>query len=223
MVDLDCPTNTNQGATSLIRRCMRSYNWSLEQTKGILKAYRQFLTLKKDLGDLDATILSPSHLVEQMWRQHILDNGNYCHDMVLLCGGQVMLHNPDEALDQDTKKSRDSRTQTELIKKFGSEVDQEVWGFPSVSANNTDESDQEYSNDELKIFIRDPSNCQIPFTVSRKTSMCKVMKMYANHRGINRSDIQFYYHGKSVLGFDTPRRLDLEHNDTIDMVPLSGA
>jgi len=68
---------------------MRVYNWSLEKTRKVLTAYRQFLTLKKEHKDWDATILSPSYLVDQMWHQHILDVVNYTHNMMLLCGHVV--------------------------------------------------------------------------------------------------------------------------------------
>ena len=98
MVDMhkddDEESSTTQGATALVKRCMRVYNWSLEKTRKVLTAYRQFLTLKKEHKDWNATILSPSYLVDQMWHQHILDVVNYTHDMMLLCG-HVVGHNPD--------------------------------------------------------------------------------------------------------------------------------
>ena len=44
-------SSTNQGATALVKRCMRVYGWSLEKSRKVLKAYRQFLTLKKEHED----------------------------------------------------------------------------------------------------------------------------------------------------------------------------
>jgi len=55
MVDIE-NYNGNQGATALVKRCMRNYGWNFEKTKTILQAYRQFLTLKKGFEDWDVNI-----------------------------------------------------------------------------------------------------------------------------------------------------------------------
>ena len=73
LVDLDSQSQVTQGATPLVKRCMRVYGWDAPKTRKILVAYRQFLTLKKEQEDWDATVLSPCFLVDQMWHQHILD------------------------------------------------------------------------------------------------------------------------------------------------------
>lgn len=95
--------------------------------------------------------------------------------MILLCGGQIVLHNPDGALDQDAKKSRDERTKAELIKKFGSDhVDREVWGFPSTPAMEADASVTESSDEEpeddigFEIIVKDPSKHLESFVVNYK-------------------------------------------------------
>mmetsp|Transcript_33010 Transcript_33010/g.69478 ORF Transcript_33010/g.69478 Transcript_33010/m.69478 type:complete len:413 (-) Transcript_33010:151-1389(-) len=128
MVDVDSydeEGSSNQGATALVKRCMRAHDWDLAKTRKILSAYKQFLALKKTLGDWDATLLSPCLLVDQMWHQHILDNFNYYHDVMLLCGHFVG-HNPDGALDLDGKVRRDRFTRECLRQHFGS-YDTDVW------------------------------------------------------------------------------------------------
>lgn len=107
---------------------MRVYRWDLSKARKVLKAYRQFLFLKKHCEDWDATQLSPSHLVDQMWHQHILDVENYYHDMMLLCG-HVIGHNPDGALDNEGKRARDETTRKSLIEHFDGNVDGEIWGI----------------------------------------------------------------------------------------------
>lgn len=52
-----------QGASPLVKRCMRRHVWSLTKTRMILSAYKQFLMLKKQLEDWNATLLSPCYLV----------------------------------------------------------------------------------------------------------------------------------------------------------------
>ena len=77
--------------------------------------------------------MSPCFFVDQMWRCHILDMVNYCHDMMLLCG-HVVGYNPDGALDHVEKQRRDETTHTKLLERFGSEYDKAIWGFlPSSS------------------------------------------------------------------------------------------
>eukprot|EP00804_Cyclotella_cryptica_P010468 CCRYP_012296-RA/>CCRYP_012296-RA protein AED:0.45 eAED:0.45 QI:0/-1/0/1/-1/1/1/0/103 len=52
MVDMECTDDdgnegSKQGATLLVKRCMRAYHWDLRTTRRVLQAYRQFLFLKK--------------------------------------------------------------------------------------------------------------------------------------------------------------------------------
>ena len=57
-------SSTNKGATVLVKRCMQVYGWSLEKSRKVLKAYQQFLTLKKEHEDWGAKGLSPSFWVD---------------------------------------------------------------------------------------------------------------------------------------------------------------
>jgi hypothetical protein len=106
-------TSSRQGATALVKRCMRTYGWDEVKTRKVLNAHRQFITLKKEVQDWDAKILSPCYLVHQMWHCHILDVVNYYHDMMLLCG-RVVGHDPDGALDYVAKLQRDETTRKTL-------------------------------------------------------------------------------------------------------------
>lgn len=67
-----------------------------------------------------------------MWRSHILDVVNYCHDMMLLCG-HVLGYNPDRALNHVEKQRRDETTHAKLFERFGSEYDKAIWGFSPTS------------------------------------------------------------------------------------------
>jgi hypothetical protein len=121
----------SQGATVLVRRCMRAYGWTETKSRRVLAAYRQFLrakAVKEDWGA--APLLSPSASVDQMWHQHILDVVNYAHDCVLLCG-RVVGHNPEDAFDDDEarKFARRCATKEALIEVYGeSGVDQSETG-----------------------------------------------------------------------------------------------
>jgi hypothetical protein len=125
---------SRQGATALVKRCMRAYCWNESKARKVLNAYRQFLSLKKETKDWNDNILSPCYLVDQMWQIHILDVVNYCHDMMLLCG-HVVGYNPDCALDHVEKQKREETTHA-LLERFGSEYDKEMWCFSSSSSNS---------------------------------------------------------------------------------------
>jgi len=160
MVDLTPIAGSSpQGASALVKRCMRTHGWDEVKARKVLDAYRQFMILKKELKDWDAEILSPCYLVDQMWHCHILDVVNYCHDMMLLCG-HVVGHNPDGALDAAGKQKRDETTRASLQGHFGS-YDEEVWAFSPIESENegTDESgnsssESKRSGDTMQIFIK---------------------------------------------------------------------
>lgn len=45
---------SRQGATALMKRCMRTHGWNEMKTRKVLNAYHQFITLKKEHEDWDA-------------------------------------------------------------------------------------------------------------------------------------------------------------------------
>ena len=116
---------TTQGATALVKRCIRVYGWDLQKTRKVLSAYKQFLTLEKIFKDPMQHLLSPSLLVDQIWHQHILDVVNYSHDMcyfvdvwlVIIQTGQVMRRRQRGM--QRHVMHLNSVFQTSMIKKFG--------------------------------------------------------------------------------------------------------
>ena len=222
-------TSSRQGATPLVKRCMRTYGWDEVKSRKVLNAYRQFITLKKESQDWDAKILSPCYLVDQMWHCHILDVVNYCHDMMLLCG-RVVGHDPDGALDYEAKQKRDGTTRELLQKKFGS-YDEDVWDYSSVQ-NNDDEKGEEKSSDpveeetgmeeagaEIITFrLKDQNGEVTMFTVERTVRMQKVFEAYADRKGVDVGDFRCALDGEPIWGGETPETLDLKHNDQVDAV-----
>jgi len=205
MVDMhsdDEENSTTQGATALVKRCMRVYNWSLEKTRKVLTAYRQFLTLKKEHKDWNATILSPSYLVDQMWHQHILDVVNYTHDMMLLCG-HVVGHNPDGALDLQKKAKRDSETRKALEERFANKYDKEIWRVDTSSTGS-------HRNQEGNIFrvtVTNKNGDEEQLTINENSSMQELFDAYAQRKEVRASDLVFAedsFHGGRILPTDTP-------------------
>jgi Ubiquitin-2 like Rad60 SUMO-like len=133
MVDLHAHPAPKQGATPLVKRCMRELGWDEAKARDVLRAYRQFLSVKVAKRDWNAEILSPSVAVDQMWHQHLLDNSNYAHDCLLLCG-RFMKHDPDGGLDVEARKIRLVATRQALLESFGDDDDEGEGGELDRSA-----------------------------------------------------------------------------------------
>ena len=206
LVDIESDDVITQGATPLVKRCMRVYDWDLAKTRRVLSAYRQFLFLKNHYEDWDATQLSPSYLIDQMWHQHILDVTNYCHDMMLLCG-HVVGHNPDGALDVGGKKTRDMNIRIGLRDHFRDRFDREIWGIPRANGD-----------EPVVIRVRDQSGEETFFTVKARTRMGKIFEAYASRKGVNAHTFTFLLDGDDIEHHETPFTLELEDQDQIDAV-----
>ena len=221
MVDLAPVEETSlQGASALVKRCMRTYSWGEAKARKVLAAYRQFIVLKKELEDWNAEILSPCHLVDQMWHCHILDVVNYCHDMMLLCG-HVVGHNPDGALDYAAKRERDETTRASLQDHFGS-FDEEVWNYSPDSAdrnvgNNAMKPEDASNNDQgITLRLRGLNGEETMFKVGRRAKMGKVFNAYASKKGVHAHQIRFLLYGERIDSEATPASLNLDDGDQID-------
>uniref|UniRef100_A0A7S2YJ45 Uncharacterized protein n=1 Tax=Entomoneis paludosa TaxID=265537 RepID=A0A7S2YJ45_9STRA len=127
--DAALDTLPNQGATPLVKRCMRNYAWDELHARRVLASYRQFLLLKIDQKDWRATKLSPCPHVELMWKEHICDMANYYQDCLLLCQGNMVHYNPDEGEDAAAQAKRAQKTRTSLQRKFGTLYDSDLWNM----------------------------------------------------------------------------------------------
>eukprot|EP00986_Skeletonema_menzelii_P002705 scaffold756_cov137-Skeletonema_menzelii.AAC.5 len=232
MVDLAPIEETSlKGASALVKRCMRTYSWDETKARKILASYRQFIILKKELKDWNAEILSPCHLVDQMWHCHILDVVNYCHDMMLLCG-HVVGHNPDGALDCAAKHERDETTRASLKDHFGS-YDEDVWIFAADAADKTEESaamKSEVTSNEgdmpititigdmpITISIKDQDGEDTWFKVLKTTRMSTIFNAYyATRKGASVGIMRFLLGGDRVCFDDTPETLELDDGDYIN-------
>ena len=230
MVDLTpIGSSSPQGASALVKRCMRTYSWDETRARKVLASYRQFIVLKKNLQDWDAEVLSPCYLVDQMWHCHILDVVNYCHDMMLLCG-HVVGHNPDGAFDAVGKQKRDDTTRASLEEHFGS-YDEEVWGYSPDAANgkvkngamnpkdtvNEERGPTAFSDDtKITLRLRDQMRKETMFKIRRTASLREIFTAYAAIKGVDYASILFMLDGERVYD-ETPASLDLEDGDRIDV------
>jgi hypothetical protein len=215
MIDLEHRPHITQGATPLVARCMRVYHWPESKARKILKAYRQFLMLKKIKEDWNTEILSPSAEVDLMWHQHILDVVNYSHDCMLLCG-HVVGHNPDGGLDDSARAERREATRAALEEHFGEEaIVDNIW----PTADEPRVADPE----SLMVRIRDQTGEETFFRIRWRTQMLKVFETYAQHKQVRADQLRFLLGGERILDHETAEKLELTEEDQIDcMLELSG-
>jgi small ubiquitin-related modifier len=213
MIDLEHRPRITQGATPLVARCMRLHHWPESKARKILKAYRQFLVLKKVKEDWNAEILSPSAEVDLMWHQHILDVVNYSHDCMLLCG-HVIGHNPDGGLSDSARAERRRVTQAALTEHFGAEA---VDNIPPTVAER-----RRGPTEPITFRIRDHIGEELSFKIRYGTRMGKVFETYAQQKGVQAQTLRFLLYGERILDHQTPWMLELDDNDEIDCMPEQG-
>ena len=194
-------------------RCQREYLWDEAKCRRVLNAYRQFLELKKILEDWDATILSPSQVVDQMWHQHLLDVTNYCHDTILLCG-HVVGHNPDGALDGPAKAARTKTTRDALFENFGSDYNKEMWLTPT----ELHEEERIDSKIPIELILRDKTGKKQLFKLNRHQKLSVLFKSYAQMTGVAVHELRFLLDGELIPESATPFDLELNDHDEIDVI-----
>ncbi|XP_033762910.1 small ubiquitin-related modifier-like [Pecten maximus] len=79
--------------------------------------------------------------------------------------------------------------------------------------DSSDEPPKEYI--KLKVVGQDSS--EIHFKVKMTTQMAKVKKSYSERQGIPASSLRFFFDGKRINDHDTPKDLEMEDDDVIDV------
>ena len=214
MVDLESYKG-RQGATHLVRRCMVEYVWDGPKAKQVLKAYRQFLTLKKELQDWNATILSPSILVDMMWHMHVLDVINYVHDCIILCG-RLVGYNPDGKLNP----GRIVFTKRALEERFGQDYDADVWTFSIDRPRTSRAANQRPHFDGTSFPVLIKMLTGVSFTVWLNTfSRIRTLKdIIEDLKGVPIAQLRLLYNGKELEDAMTVRECGIGEESTIHLV-----
>jgi hypothetical protein len=120
-------TKKKSGASRLLDRCLREYDWSFDYGKAVLHGYKDFLYVCSFLPSENWLI--PSISIHKMWQQHIFDTRNYANDCQVLLG-QFLYYNLYDADSEDEQKQRET---VKFIKEKTNQkhLDEVVWGYDS--------------------------------------------------------------------------------------------
>jgi hypothetical protein len=216
-------------AANLIERCSKSFRWDVAEAKQVFDSYRQFLMLKKELGDWDATRLVPCWPVDEMWGEHSRME-DYDRDMKDLLGHVIvrrsllvaMVDTPTEAdaptevgaaltevREEMEEQLRLERTTREALKRrFGSRHDDELW-------------------DAVSVCIVNQLGVETTFTVNWREPLFHAFSVHAKiDKGESIEKYQFTYAGKIIslekgdrddtpirLGFGRHAKIEASHID----------
>ncbi|KAI4518637.1 ubiquitin-related domain-containing protein [Schizophyllum commune] len=73
-------------------------------------------------------------------------------------------------------------------------------------------------NAPINIKVVSSTGEEVFFKIKRNTKLSKLQGAYANKVGKDVSSIRFIYEGSRIQDDDTPGSLDMEDNDTIDVM-----
>ncbi|KAJ3993833.1 small ubiquitin-related modifier [Lentinula boryana] len=80
------------------------------------------------------------------------------------------------------------------------------------------EEDVKGDNTPINVKVVSSSGEEVFFKIKRSTPLRKLLGAYANKVGKQEHTIRFLYDGARVAQTDTPKSLEMEDNDTIDVM-----
>ena len=188
---------------------------------------------------MNATMLSPSSLVDKVWHETLLDNRFYnrlCRDLFPNATNMddfIINHNPDGGDNLIERNKRYENTLILMEKYFHEKPNSRVWEpahvsskpaqFVSSKRQRDDKGDDKTTDEELDeiITIRfiDQSGDEMFFKIRKSTKLEKAISAYLQRRGVSRDALMFMFDGmKFCSDICTPRSLGMEDNDQIDVM-----
>jgi len=78
--------------------------------------------------------------------------------------------------------------------------------------------DDEVNDNTVTLRVRQQDGDEMFFKVKKETKMQKIMDAYAQRKGINVNSLRFNMDGNRIQPTDTPKMLELENDDQIDVM-----
>lgn len=73
------------------------------------------------------------------------------------------------------------------------------------------------SNEYIKLKVVSQDSSEIHFRVKFTTPMSKIKKSYSDRVGVPVTSLRFLFDGKRINDTDTPKQLEMEEDDTIEV------
>merc|ERR1711964_220307 len=88
----------------------------------------------------------------------------------------------------------------------------------SPPCQTTRSSRSRSSDDHINIKVVDANHAETFFKIKMSTKLGKLMTAYADRNGQDRNSVKFLYDGQRIGPEDTPSKLEMDDNDSIDVV-----
>lgn len=79
-------------------------------------------------------------------------------------------------------------------------------------------ADNEAVVETITVRVKDQAGEEMIFKVKKTTKMSKIFDAYASRKGINVSSLRFMLDGSRINGEQTPKMLELDDNEQIDVM-----
>ncbi|CAF1097091.1 unnamed protein product [Rotaria sordida] len=73
------------------------------------------------------------------------------------------------------------------------------------------------TDEYIKLRVVEQDNSEVHFKVKMTTNMGKLKKSYAERQGVGITTLRFLFDGKRINDDETPKQLEMEDNDTIEV------
>jgi hypothetical protein len=175
----------------------------------LLRECLHFLVLKKLAGDEDATKLSPTDGIDQVWHQLILNTRLYKSINDAL-GGEMIHHNPEGGRDVGSRNERVFRA----IEMHQVVFRSSEWELPERLLLLPQQGEDPAM---ITFRVQEMSGRETLFKTSISTNIEMVKEAFCRHRGLEVPRIRFYHCGDQIV--DGPIHDALKHDDRIDCYP----
>mmetsp|Transcript_19020 Transcript_19020/g.30687 ORF Transcript_19020/g.30687 Transcript_19020/m.30687 type:complete len:91 (-) Transcript_19020:1329-1601(-) len=82
----------------------------------------------------------------------------------------------------------------------------------------SDDGQAPEGNEPITLRVRDQTGEETYFKIKKTTKLGKVFETYAHRRGVQSTSLRFLLDGERIEHDQTPKELDLEDQDQIDVM-----
>lgn len=212
----------NVDLLALAKRVQRMHpEYDADTALCMVVEYKRFMILKIKEQDCDATVLSPSRMVDIVWHAHVLDTKAYASFCAKSSEGFIH-HNPDGDLDE-ARPARYAYTLKLYKSCFTVDPPSQFWGddAPPLAEPSSTQSGRKRAapvNEKITIGIIAFNGKVQHFKLHRNESLAAVFRKWYQSNRIKAGSHRFLYDARRVGDDCTPDDLHMEDGDQIDAI-----